>query len=168
MPAKSVLLSVRLSPQEAEFIDQLVINDASTPSQKLRAIIESARKRKLGTEDFASALRLAHESVGPSVTIIKESENEQKIHSEVVSRVSDWTMECFAYLSACNGPKLGLGKKELLKVENNLLNRVSVLMQSILQMAVTENGPVYDTTNLQAAVKPVVELAKIIDSQRGK
>ena len=49
--SKSVPLSVRVSPDDARFISQIDIAGAATPSDKVRALLADARKRREGFSD---------------------------------------------------------------------------------------------------------------------
>ncbi|MBT8446077.1 MAG: hypothetical protein KJO38_02945 [Gammaproteobacteria bacterium] len=162
MPKKTVPVSVRLSPEDADFIAKLDIDDATTPSDKLRAIIVDARKRKLGTEDYPGSLKLSQDFVAPTLRIIRASENSHHLHSELVSRMGEWVPECMAYLVASNGPEMELDAEQLMEIERDLADRVVVLMQSVLQMAITRRGPLYEPEALRARMQPVLELAEVI------
>ncbi len=166
MPNKTVPISVRLTREDADFVAQLDVDDADTPSDKLRAIIVDARKRKLGTEDYPGSLKLIQDLAAPTMRIIRASENSHHTHSELVSRVGEWLPECMAYLIASNGPDIELDAEQLREIERDLTDRVVVLMQSVLQMAVTRRGPMYEPDVLHERIQPVLELAAVISSTR--
>lgn len=162
MPGKTVPLSVRLTPEDAEFIAQLNVEGASTPSEKMRAIVVDARRRKLGTEDYPGSLKLAQDTLAPTLRIIRASELEHGLHSELISRLGEWLPEAYAYLVASNGPDTELDAETLKDIERALAQRVFVLVQSMLQMAVTRSSPVYDAEVVNRGVQPVLELAQVI------
>lgn len=162
MPTKTVPISVRLTPNDAEFIAQMNVEGASTPSDKLRAIIVDARRRKLGTQDYSSSLKLTQDMAAPTLRIIRASEHTHRLHSELISRLGDWLPECLAYLIASNGADTELDEKHLEDIEQGLAQRVFVLMQSVLQMAVTKRGPVYNPEVVHDGVQPVLDLAEVI------
>ncbi len=166
MPHKTVPISVRLTPEDAAFIAQLNVEDAHTPSEKLRAIIVDARRRKYGTEDYPGSLKLAEDLLAPTMRIIRASENTHHMHSEMVSRIGDWVPECMAYLIASNGPDTELDAEQLREIERDLAQRVFVLMQSILQMVVTRHSPMYEPEVAHEGVQPVLELAEVILQKR--
>lgn len=167
MPAKTVPVSVRLSQQEADFINKLHIGDAETPSEKLRAIIRSAEQRQLGTEDYPSALQLAQESLLPTLDIVKASEHTYDVHSQLIGRVGPWLADCMAFLTACNGQRTELDEQALQLIEKALLDRVALLMQSVLQLGITRHGPLYDAENYAKSMRPVLELAALVGAQQG-
>ncbi len=166
MPQKTKQVGVRLTDQEAEFIAQLRIENAATPSDKLRAIIDDAMRRKLGTEDYDGSLKLVIDLLAPTTRIVRGSENKHHMHSELVSRMSDWVPECMAYLIASNGAETELDEQQLREIEASLADRVFVLIQSVLQLAITRRAPLYDPSVVQDSVEPVLELADVITRLR--
>ncbi|MEM1173526.1 MAG: hypothetical protein AAGI27_01830 [Pseudomonadota bacterium] len=166
MPNRTKQIGVRLTDQEAEFLATLKVENAVTPSDKLRAIIDEARQRHRGTEDYAGSLKLVQDLVAPSARIVRQSENEQRMHSELVTRLEEWAPECMAYLLASNGRNTALDKKQLVEIEAAIVQRVIVLMTSVLQLAVTRTAPLYDGRALDKSIEPVLELARVIDTVR--
>lgn len=168
MAGKTIPISARLTPDDAEFIARLEVEGATTPSEKLRAIIVEARQRHDGTEDFIGSLKLVEEMLAPTMRIIRAGEFEHHMHSELVTRVADWVPECMAYLIASNGADKELSAQALQEIEVELLARVLVLMQSVLQMAVTRRSSCYEPTRIDGAIEPMLELAQVIIDNRGK
>ncbi len=166
MPNRTKQIGVRLTDKEAEFLATLKVENAVTPSDKLRAIIDEARQRHRGTEDYAGSLKLVQDLVAPSARIVRESENEQRMHSELVTRLEEWVPECMAFLLASNGKETTLDNKQLVEIEAAMVQRVTVLMTSVLQLAITRTAPLYDGHALDSAIEPVLELARVIDTVR--
>ena len=166
MPNKTVPISVRLTPEDAAFIAQLNVEDAHTPSDKLRAIIVDARRRKRGTEDYPASLKLVQDLVAPTLRVIRASERVHHVHSEMVSRLGEWLPECMAYLIASNGQEIELDSEQLKEIERDLAQRVLVLMQSVLQMAITRHSPMYEPDVAHQGIEPVLELAEVILQKR--
>ena len=166
MPHRTKQLGVRLTAEEADFLAQLKIENAATPSDKLRAIIDDARKRKLGTEDYVGSLKLVEDLLAPTIRIIRSSENKEHIHSELVSRMNDWVPECMAYLIASNEHRTELSREQLVEIETALVQRVFVLIQSVMQLAISRRAPLYDHAALKDEMEPVLELADVISRLR--
>ena len=166
MARKSVSVSVRLAPDDADFLARLAIGDADTPSEKLRAVIGDARKRERGTQDYASALRIAQDGVAPTLRILRGNEMASGMHSELVSRLGEWLPECAAFLVSCNGNKTELSEDQLRDIEKGLADRVLVLMQSVMQMGLTEKAPCYQPDLFKDSLDPVLDLARVISSHR--
>ena len=166
MPGK-IPISTRISQQDADFLADLKVEGAVTPSDKLRAVIREARHRNLGTEDYPGSLAMAADTLAPTTRIIRSSENDLGIHSELVSRLTDWVSECFAYLVASNGNKVTLSQEELLEVEASLAKRVFVLMESVLQMGVTQRSACYDPKIIRESLESVLDITNVINQVTG-
>ena len=67
MPSKTVPISARISHEDAEFISQLKINEATTPSDKLRAIISDAKRQRLRTQDYRGCFQMIQELLMPVI-----------------------------------------------------------------------------------------------------
>ncbi len=167
MPNKTKQVGVRLTDEEAEFLARFKAENAATPSEKLRAIIHEARLRHQGTEDYEGSLRLVNELMDPTTRIVRSSENRQGMHSELITRMTEWVPECMAYLIASNGKELELDPDELTEIEAALAKRSVVLMTSILQLAVTRSAPLYDEDVIRKSIMPVLELAQVIEKVNG-
>ena len=165
MPRKTIPISTRITPEDAEFIAGWTDDEAKTPSEKLRAIIAVARRRQRGTQEYASSLRFAEELMAPTLTILRTSEHATSLHSELVTRLAEWLPECFAYFVSCNGDDTQLDEDALRRIEKGLADRVVTLMQSTLQMAVTRKSPCYEPTLIRERVRPVLDLADVISRQ---
>ncbi|NNF61554.1 MAG: hypothetical protein HKN06_09540, partial [Gammaproteobacteria bacterium] len=133
---------------------------------KLRALIADARRRQHGTEEYPAALKLAQESVAPTLRIIRNSEREAGMHSELLSRLGEWLPDCMAYLVAANGAATDLEADALREIERGLAEKVFVLIQSILQMGVTRRSACYDPVLISERLDPVMDLADVIAKTR--
>lgn len=168
MPNKTVPVSFRLPEAEAQFLNALHVEGAETASEKLRALIADARRRRHGTEEYPAALKLAQESLAPTLQIIRGSETENGMHSELVSRLGEWLPDCMAYLVASNGTATELDAETLLTIERRLAEKVFVMIQSVLQMGVTKRSPCYDPSIIEQQLDPVMDLAHVISQARSK
>ncbi|MDH3588576.1 MAG: hypothetical protein OEQ74_04160 [Gammaproteobacteria bacterium] len=168
MPNKTVPVSVRLPREDALFLDALSLEGAETASEKLRALISDARKRQHGTEEYPAALRLAQENLAPTLRIVRDSERNMDMHSELISRLGEWLPDCMAYLIACNGAATELDQDALTNIERGLAERAFVLIQSILQMGVTQSSSCYDPSVISKRLDTVMDLADVISRTRSK
>jgi hypothetical protein len=143
----------------------LDVESASTPSDKLRALIVEAKQRRHGTEDYAGALKLAEDLLAPTLRALRTSEHAHGLHSQLLSRFAEWLPECVAFLIAAKAGQTDFSAEELTEIERGLADRAFLLMQSVLQMGVTGSRPCYDPAVVSRRLKPVLDLAKIIKSQ---
>ena len=63
--SKTVSISARISHEDAEFLSSLTIEGATTPSDKLRALLADARQRHAGLQDYSSNLSHSNAQLGP-------------------------------------------------------------------------------------------------------
>lgn len=164
MASKTVPISARISHEDAEFLSQLKINGATTPSDKLRAIITDARIKSAQKHDYLGYLNIMQEFISPVNNTLKGAEHSQQIHSELVLRMLDWLPEAFAYLvSAETDTDNGVSTDMLTQLEEGLANRIFRLIESILQMGVTSRCPCYNKKVIADRIEPVLELANVIN-----
>ena len=66
MPNRSVNISVRMSSDEADALSAAAIPGATTPSEKIRALVNELGRREEARGDFAAAAREIEEMLAPS------------------------------------------------------------------------------------------------------
>lgn len=165
MPQKSVPLSARIAQEDAEFIAKLSIEGATTPSDKLRAIIADARRRSEGTQDYGAALLLAQDSLAPALRRLREAEHQHRMHSELLSRTFAWLPEMVAFMMSVSTDGDNL-EKRLKEAEKGVADRLFTLMQSVLQMGVTARCACYDANAITSRLDAVLDLADVIMKTR--
>ena len=160
---KAVSLSTRISQEDAEFLSSLQIQGANTPSEKLRVLITDTRKRHDGEQDFRSNLLMFQEMLNRVSTISKELEMENQIHSEIVSRLTEWLPDMMAFMTTM-GTELQQSASidTLKKLEDGLTDRSFRLFQSILQMGVTDSCPCYQNDAVSKRLSSIVNLVNVI------
>ena len=166
MSPKTIPMSVRVSDRDAEFIAALSIEGATTPSDKLRAIITQARRRTEGLEDYASCLGILEETVAPSTRRLRKAELEERRHSELVKAVGEWMPEAQAFLMSSLPAESAIDADSLERLEAGLADRVFTLIENILRMGVTQKAPCYDPEAVAQRLGPVLELAALIARNR--
>lgn len=160
---KTIPISVRLSQEDAEFLSQLQIEGAATPSDRLRAIIGEARLRRSRPLDYLGCYQMLREQLAPVTEMVRQAELEHNSHSEVLARALDWLPDFFAFLVAAvhsDGDKPG--EQELVAAEQGVADRVFRLMESFTQMAVTERCPCYMPELIRQRIKPLLALTTVI------
>ncbi len=166
MPSKQVTISARISHEDAEFISQMEINGAQTPSDKLRAIIADTRRRNSRVWDYAGSLQMIQEMILPIIQEIRKKEVENQVHSEVITRLAEWLPDALAFLiSSISQTKNKDDQQMLLHLEQGLVERAIRLMESFLQMGVTSCCPCYKPDAIQQRITPILDLCDIISSR---
>lgn len=160
---KTVQVSARISQEDAAFLASLQISGAHTPSDKLRAIITEARHRQAGQESYRDCVRMVDNLLEPTRLVIGESELRHKMHSDLIPRVLDWLPDMLGLVVASRAE---LSEDEsiesMVALETAIADRVFRLMESVLQMGVTQRCPCYRDNAIRERVEPVKDLITAI------
>jgi hypothetical protein len=167
MSSKQVTISARISHEDAEFLSQLAINGAKTPSDKLRAIISEARQRSSLKLDYAGSLQMVSEMISPKIQEIRKKELENQVHSEVITRLAEWMPDTMAFfISDLPQTKANNERQILFNLELGLVERLFRLIESFLQLAVTSRCPCYKPEVIKERLTPILDLCDIISSRQ--
>lgn len=163
---KSVQIGARISHEDAEFLSQLEVDGAKTPSDKLRAIIEEARFRRQRDTDFLGCYKEMVEQLAPALETIKKMEFEAGVHSEVMARVSQWMPDFYAFFLSTILVGNGDITPNLEKIEEGVTSRIFLLFQAILQMGISQQCPCYNPNLISDHLQAVSELAEVAFPKR--
>jgi hypothetical protein len=146
----------------------LEINGATTPSDKLRAIIEEARLQREYARDFAGSYRMIQEQLAPVIEKIKKVEFENGIHSALLARTLEWMPEFYAFC-LCSLPTEKLeSTEELRKYEKGAVDRVARLLESLLHLELSRQASSYTPKVFRDHVDSLKELIQIISNTSPK
>lgn len=174
---KTIAMSVRVSPDDAEFIAGLTIPGASTPSDKLRSIIAQARARTEGTADYATCLTLVQDLLAPARQRVREAEHRHRVNSELLAAVLDWLPETLAGVMSqtpvapaanSSDEATQAERRQLTDLESSLADRVFMLVEIVLRMGVTKECRGYDRKLIADRIAPAIELAQLLGKARGQ
>jgi len=169
MASKMVPISTRISQEDVEFISQLKVSGATTPSDKVRAIIAEAKRRSEGMEDYRSAFKMMQELFQPVREYIREAELETGKHSELVTRLIEWLPDMTAYLlSTFTRSEHDIDEQDLIDLESGLADRIFRMIESVMQMGVTQRCPCYNPSAINQEIDPILELANVIAKQSNR
>lgn len=167
MSSKQVTISARIAHEDAEFISRLNLDEARTPSDKLRAIIAEARLRSSRDQDYSGSLQTIQELIQPVLRKIRKTEVENRIHSELLIRSAEWIPDAVAFLvSSISKIDEQNVNEQMLQLEQGVAERLVRLMESVLQLAITEHCACYDPEVIRRNVSPVLELCRIIMARK--
>lgn len=157
-------ISVRISQEDADFIADLHIEGAHTPSEKIRELLKQARLAHTQQRDYSHALQQAEQFLQTAKHDVLYLEKELGIHSPILARMFDWIPDLCATLAADLPPTASL--TDLQKYEREVMWRIVRLSNSILQLAITGKGAAYDDTVLQQ-LDNTLKLAQIVQQHYG-
>ncbi|PXX27177.1 hypothetical protein FPJ27_20850 [Burkholderia sp. MS455] len=154
-------VSVRIPEDDLAWLVELQLPDATSPSDKIRALIADARRRGRGAHDFVRCAALFREQVRPVLDAIDAYEHATHQRSEIVTLLAAQLPELMASLvtAAPPGKPIAEAAGEL---EARLTAKSMRLLLGMLRLAVTGNPPVYQPAVLDSYVHEVKELANLI------
>lgn len=165
--SKTVPLSVRVSPDDAEFISRLDIAGATTPSDKVRALLAEAKRRHEGFRDYRGCLAMADEMLASALHDLRELENQERVHSEVISKLVEWLPEALAFLlTSLHDVGSTEERQRLDEFERGVADRIFRLLESMLRLGVTAMCRGYDPKVIANGIEPILELVEVIRSRR--
>jgi hypothetical protein len=158
-------VSARIPVEDLQWLATLEVQGATTPSDKLRALVAQLRRQHEGALEYSASLQWMRDLVAPFVTAVGTFEHRQGKHSEVVRLISDWVPQLMAILVSENN----LGREPLRKaqeIEEKLVARAVQLLMGLLRLGVTPGADCYDPPALEKYLPPIIELSALIDSSR--
>lgn len=156
--------SVRLDADDAEFIAGLEMAGITTPSDKIRELLRLARKSVEGANDYATILIQSDKMVQTARHQILTAEKALGVHSPMIARVCELLPDLMATVCA-DSPSGDASKQVLVAYEQQVMQRVVRLMDSILQLAITGKGAGYDDAILTQLTNTIL-LTVLIDKQK--
>ncbi len=176
MSAKSTPISVRITDEDAAFLAALELRGATTPSEKLRALLARARAEAEGGRDYEASLARIRDILEPTAQALRQLESSTRQRSELIADTLYWLPDLVAFLVA--GPdadaRAGQAKAAdaLGAFEAGVADRVFRYIEAVLRLAVTARAPCYDPGIVSAGVAGSLELTQVIllhrQSQEGK
>ncbi len=160
MSGKTVPLSVRVSDDDAVFLAGLEIDDAVTPSEKLRAILQDARRRNTGLKDASEGGLLMREMATPARRNVRRLEGQLRQKSDLVLKLYERVPDIMARLIA--GPEVSDDPDSLLQFEKELTDQIAVLLKDFIALGLTSPVRVYTEDNFRSEMKPVIELVELL------
>lgn len=159
--SKSVPLSLRISSEDAEFIANLQISGAITPSDKIRAIIKEAKNRREQPRDYANSRNYVNEALSHLRAEITRFELEQNQYSELINQFNDWLADAFAFINSFNIEPQAI-EEGLRRLEQGIVKRIFRLIETITRMGVTLKAPCYDRDIIRKEMETLIELSTLI------
>lgn len=158
-------LSARIPSEDLEWLVGLDVQGAVSPSDKLRSLIGQLRRQHEGSLDYERSLAWLRDLVAPFVSAIRAFENQNRMHSEVLTLVAEALPQILATLLSERTLAKG-DKKRAIDVEDIVVQRCLQLLTSILRLAVTRDAACYNPRVIDAHVAPVLEIADIVAQSR--
>jgi hypothetical protein len=158
---KKVQIGARITQEDAEFISQLKIEGAHTPSDKLRAIIENARRKSEFSFDFTGSYRMIKAELAPRIEIVRKIEHEQGTHSAVLARIMEWMPDFYAFCLSTLDPD-NTKSETLREFEKEVTIKLFRLFESLLHLELSKQQTSYTPHIVRDHFESIEELIQIV------
>lgn len=160
MSIKTVPFSARISIEDAAFISSLEYEGASTPSDKLRALLAETRTKHTNSADYGQNLFLAQEKMGQIKHQVTLRQQQLGSEFDVITSVLDVLPELIATLQTCSAKCPQMNIRDLKKTELQVVKQLLRINKIILPMAVMPEVEKSEFTD------HLFELVKMINNYR--
>ena len=158
-------VSARIPGEDLEWLATFEIQGATTPSDKIRALVTQIRRQHQGSMDFGTSLQWMRDLIAPFATAVGAFEHRHSRHSEVLRLVNDWVPQVMAMLVA-EGTLARDPQRKLVDIEDKLVARLFQLLTTLLRMGVTPSADCYDPKVLERHLPQLIELTGVIAASR--
>lgn len=163
--AKTRSISGRISERDFEFLIGFHLDGKVTVSEKLRYVASFFRRYHESFSDYSEALTETHRLLEPSRLAMKSFEHDQGIRSQLLEQVFQTIPGIMAELSTSREKLVATSganqRKAAMKLEENVLQNVLQLLESVLRLALTSKSPCYNPSLLQGRLDTITELVEL-------
>lgn len=167
MPGKNIPLSVRVSEEDADFLATFEVDGATTPSEKLRALIASAKARKAEGRSYEANLALVRELLESVSQSLRARELATRQRSELIADTLYWLPDLVAFLMTGPGGKPSKhDARDMIEFEAGVAQRIFHFIEAVLRLGVTARAPCYRPGVISEGLAGTLELAQLILNHR--
>lgn len=164
---RSVPLSVRISDTDAAFLARYKAEGATTPSEKLRALLAEARQQDEAQMDLDGRIEQLSRQIKPALTRLRTSQREARMRSDLLVRLYDRLPELVALLMT--GPGYGTSPaNDLREFEEDVAQQTFALIEDVLDLGLTQNDRTYAPEQIRKRLAPIVEITGLMRQQEAK
>ena len=160
MPGKNVSVTVRMTQGDAEFVSSLNIDGATTPSEKIRALIRDARFQDERPNDYGDRLNEFERMIQPIIDQVKIQEHETGQHSELISLFAEWLPEAVAEFLTTSRDAEGTSEQSEV-IEEIIADRIARLFERALRVMVVPGRSLYNPNKVEDRMKTSLDLSLI-------
>lgn len=158
---RSVPLSVRITDADAAFLARYKVEGATTPSEKLRALLAEARAQHDEAARFSDKIDRFSAQLAPGLREVRELQRENRIRSDLVLHLYERMPELAALLAT--GPvEHADPQQSLVEFEDDLARLIFSLIEEVLDLGLTDNQRTYRTRLVQNNLEPVLEVIEML------
>lgn len=162
MPGLNKPLSVRLSDEDMTFLSGYDGGEAVTPSEKVRTLIQRARRQRISTVKPDMAHKSARHFLVPIMAYVQQREGDTGQHSELLATELGWCEDLISDLLILQGQADSKTKApetdKLIDIEAKLTSRLFLMIDRLLRYALTRQAPAYDPDILSKHLSAIDEI----------
>jgi hypothetical protein len=161
-------LSVRMAPEEMLMLSELHLDDAVTPSDKIRRLVKWAHRQQKSRSSYAEALTVAEDQLAPTVRTLRQHEAEQHVHSDLLLQLLAWLPDMFALAGTALQSDAAKedSRRAAVTLEDDVAERIFSLLLGVLKMGLTPAAHCYQSKHLTNRLPAVRELCRLLDETR--
>lgn len=164
---RSVPLSVRISDTDAAFLARYRAEGATTPSEKLRALLAEARHQDEAQMDLDGRIEQLSRQIKPALTRLRSSQRETRMRSDLLVRLYDRLPELVGLLMT--GPGMsGTPANDLREFEDDVAQQTFALIEDVLDLGLTQNDRTYAPEQIRNRLAPIIEITGLMRQKEGK
>jgi len=158
-------VSVRLTTDDIAYLASMEVVNATTPSEKIRALLRNERRRRQGGRDVGETSAHVRELAWPAQARISRAETKLERRSDFIWKLYERLPRFFGLALA--GPAEDETSIEALaKFEGELLNETLGLMVETLELALTTDNRCFDPTAVEKRLDTTLELLDLLKFAR--
>ncbi len=159
---KTVPISGRIGEKDYEYLMSHGEAGQVTASEKLRHACSFYRLYHERTADREESITEIHRLIQNGMSEVRESERKEGMYSDLLHRMADSLPEMVGILA---NPELkdkqGGRRESLIQVEEELFNRLLLLLEQLLRLGVTRETPTYNRQLTRGRFDTVRELISL-------
>jgi hypothetical protein len=163
--AQMQTLSARMPSEDVAWLASLDVPGATTPSDKLRALVTEFREVLTTGGDFAGQLGWLKTRVSPALAAVAAFEHAENKHSEPIRLIAEWALQVTATLMAARSLQSS-SAIQILDLERKLEDKSLEHAAALVRLTITPAAPCFDARSLDEKVIPLLQLCRIVDSTR--
>lgn len=160
---KTTSLSVRVDDDDAAFLAGLHVGDARTPSEKLRALLRSERRRQEGARNALEATDMVRDLLQASKRRMRELELDTGARSDFLKKVYDRLPEIAGLALAGPIDEECDNSRSLEKFERLVINEVFSFVHEILELGLSPRNRVLDSETIESRLSAILEFIELIN-----
>lgn len=165
---KTIPVSVRLNEADTEFLSNLKMAGATTPSEKIRELIHAERDRMDRNRTQDAIRSRMQERVNETRNMLKSAERKEGLSSMLWVRVLEVFPDIAAKVLTGDPVRHNHDKNSLLEFEHELQRDVFEMMNEILDLALRQSPRVLNQDAFQDEIQRTLEVLELIQVKQSQ